>query len=157
MFTLRARAGTEGGAVSPRSDVGWSSAWRGRARRRPCRHRVAREGKRIKKYVFDKEFEVADIKRVDNRAKRAMLTVGSVRTAVGALDDMDKHAPKDILLVNCSTRAEYPRQHSNDTVEVPQEHGRGKIDGIRPRDRLGCGERAARLCARARRGRRRRG
>ena len=46
VFTLRARAGAEGGAVSPRSDVGWSSAWRGRARRRPCRHRVAREEKR---------------------------------------------------------------------------------------------------------------
>ena len=46
VFTLRARAGAEGGAVSPRSDVGWSSAWRGRARRRPCRHRVAREGKK---------------------------------------------------------------------------------------------------------------
>ena len=41
VFTLRARAGVEGGAVSPRSDVGWSSACRGRARRRPCRHRVA--------------------------------------------------------------------------------------------------------------------
>ena len=26
VFTLRARAGAEGGAVSPRSDVGWSSA-----------------------------------------------------------------------------------------------------------------------------------
>ena len=46
VFTLRARAGAEGGAVSPRSDAGWSSAWRGRARRRPCRHRVAREGKK---------------------------------------------------------------------------------------------------------------
>jgi hypothetical protein len=41
VFTLRARAGVEGGAVSPRSDAGWSSACRGRARRRPCRHRVA--------------------------------------------------------------------------------------------------------------------
>ena len=28
VFTLRARAGAEGGAVSPRSGVGWSSAWR---------------------------------------------------------------------------------------------------------------------------------
>ena len=44
VFTLRARAGAEGGAVSPRSDAGWCSAWRGRAHRRPCRHRVAREG-----------------------------------------------------------------------------------------------------------------
>ena len=46
VFTLRARAGAEGGAVSPRSDAGWCSAWRGRAHRRPCRHRVAREGKK---------------------------------------------------------------------------------------------------------------
>ena len=54
MFTLRARAGAEGGAVSPRSDVGWSSAWRGRARRRPCRHRVAREGKKSLVVAFKK-------------------------------------------------------------------------------------------------------
>ena len=43
VFTLRARAGAGGGVVSPRSDVGWSSAWRGRARKRPCRHRRCRE------------------------------------------------------------------------------------------------------------------
>ena len=45
VFTLRARAGVEGGAVSPRSDAGWSLACRGRARKRPCRHRVAAKGK----------------------------------------------------------------------------------------------------------------
>ena len=45
LFTLRARAGAEGGVVSPRSDVGWSSACRGRARKRPCRHRVAAKEK----------------------------------------------------------------------------------------------------------------
>ena len=51
VFTLRARAGAEGGAVSPRSDAGWSSACRGWASRRPCRHRVAAKEKenRIKK------------------------------------------------------------------------------------------------------------
>ena len=33
VFTLRARAGAGGGVVSPRSDAGWSSACRGRARK----------------------------------------------------------------------------------------------------------------------------
>ena len=33
VFTLRARAGAGGGVVSPRSDVGWSSACRGRGAR----------------------------------------------------------------------------------------------------------------------------
>ena len=45
VFTLRAWAGAGGGVVSPRSDVGWSSARRGRARRGPCRHRVAAKEK----------------------------------------------------------------------------------------------------------------
>ena len=47
VFTLRARAGAEGGAVSPRSDVGWSSAWRGRARREALPPSRCRQGKRI--------------------------------------------------------------------------------------------------------------
>ena len=47
VFTLRARAGAGGGAVSPRSDVGWSSAWRGRARREALPPSRCREGKRI--------------------------------------------------------------------------------------------------------------
>ena len=46
VFTLRARAGAEGGAVSPRSDVGWSSAWRGRARREALPPSRCREGKK---------------------------------------------------------------------------------------------------------------
>ena len=46
VFTLRARAGAGGGVVSPRSDVGWSSAWRGRARKEALpRHRVAAKEK----------------------------------------------------------------------------------------------------------------
>ena len=49
VFTLRARAGAEGGVVSPRSDVGWSSAWRGRARREALPPSRCREGKRMKK------------------------------------------------------------------------------------------------------------
>ena len=47
VFTLRARAGAGGGVVSPRSDVGWSSAWRGRARREALPPSRCREGKRI--------------------------------------------------------------------------------------------------------------
>ena len=47
VFTLRARAGAGGGAVSPRSDVGWSSAWRGRARREALPPSRCRQGKRI--------------------------------------------------------------------------------------------------------------
>ena len=46
VFTLRARAGAEGGVVSPRSDVGWSSAWRGRARREALPPSRCRQGKR---------------------------------------------------------------------------------------------------------------
>ena len=53
VFTLRARAGAEGGAVSPRSDAGWSSACRGRARKRPCRHARCRGGK--KSYTQNKK------------------------------------------------------------------------------------------------------
>ena len=47
VFTLRARAGAGGGVVSPRSDVGWSSAWRGRARREALPPSRCRQGKRI--------------------------------------------------------------------------------------------------------------
>ena len=47
VFTLRARAGAGGGVVSPRSDVGWSSAWRGRARKEALPPSRCREGKRI--------------------------------------------------------------------------------------------------------------
>ena len=43
VFTLRARAGAEGGAVSPRSDAGWSSACRGRARKSLAAMRAAKE------------------------------------------------------------------------------------------------------------------
>ena len=45
VFTLRARAGAEGGAVSSRSVAGWSSACRGRARKEALRHRVPRRKK----------------------------------------------------------------------------------------------------------------
>ena len=46
VFTLRARAGAGGGVVSPRSDVGWSSAWRGRARREALPPSRCRQGKK---------------------------------------------------------------------------------------------------------------
>ena len=50
VFTLRARAGAEGGAVSPRSDAGWSSACRGRARKRPCRVPNSRRAPRASRF-----------------------------------------------------------------------------------------------------------